>query len=194
MTILDGGAMKDEMKAVQLGYVQVAANNETDPDGRGILLIDFQKEAELEEADCDGNINGDINGTAMFLSESLLRALWYQLHIVLKKESVQRRGVVTYVRCVEKLSDWRASLTLKILSQMKGCFPVRFSGLHVMNPPFFINTIIRVIKPAMGKKLRNRINIHSGSSVNDLLQSLSLFGLGTKDKLPVHFGGKLELM
>ena len=48
-----------------------------------------------------------------------------------------------------------------------------------------------VVKPFLGKKLRHRFYDHSGS-VDDILASLSRFGLGTSDMLPTKFGGQLE--
>ena len=47
-----------------------------------------------------------------------------------------------------------------------------------------------VVRPVVGKKLGNRFYHHSGS-VDDLLNSLSKFGLGDMDMLPTIFGGEL---
>ena len=60
-----------------MNYLQVDA--ETDPDGQAILLFDFQKDT-----------------CAYSSSESLLRAVWKQVHCVLKLESCQKRGIVVY--------------------------------------------------------------------------------------------------
>jgi len=48
-----------------------------------------------------------------------------------------------------------------------------------------------IIRSMVGKKLRHRFYTHSGST-DEVLQSLSRFGLGTKERLPVMFGGNLE--
>ena len=194
------GAMKDDVTALQLQYLQVA--KETDNDGRAILLFDFNKEAD--------------EGVS---SESLLRVVWYQVHQALAMESVQKQGVVVFVRCLDNMTDWRPSLSKKISQAGRGILPVRFAGMHFMQvsrrlsfgfsfinlmyytpklhlfaslvqPPTFLYIIMRFVKPLVGKKLRHRFYTHSGS-VDDLLESLHKFGLGSEDKLPVNFGGSL---
>lgn len=195
------GAMKDDATALQLQYLQVA--KETDNDGRAILLFDFNKEAD--------------KGVS---SESLLRVVWYQVHQALAMESAQKQGVVVFVRCLENMTDWRPSLSKKISQAGRGILPVRFAGMHFMQvsrrlsfgfsfinssihrhsalilfasiiqPPTFLYIIMRFVKPLVGKKLRHRFYTHSGS-VDDLLESLDPFGLGSEDKLPVNFGGSL---
>ena len=167
------GAMKDQddKNALQSQYIQLAT--ETDPTGRAILLFDFKKEA------------GDAS------SDSLLRAFWYKVHEALSLESCQKHGVVVYAQCVDKLSDWRPSLTTKIAKAGKGILPMRFAGMHIIRPPTFISAVLNMlVKPLMGKKLRHRFYSHTGSN-KDLLESLSKFELGTEEMLPVNFGGKL---
>mmetsp|Transcript_17903 Transcript_17903/g.30245 ORF Transcript_17903/g.30245 Transcript_17903/m.30245 type:complete len:284 (+) Transcript_17903:137-988(+) len=164
------GALKDDMESIEVDYLQVA--NKTDPDGRAILLFDFNKEGE------------DLS------SESLLRVVWYQAHVALTQESCQQRGVVLYVRCVDRFTDWRPSLSKKIAAAARGILPIRLAGIHFMQPPSYITLILAVVRPVMGKKLRNRFYHHSGS-VDDLLKSLSKFGLGDMDMLPTMFGGEL---
>ena len=200
------GAMKDDVTALQLQYLQVA--KETDNDGRAILLFDFNKEAD--------------EGVS---SESLLRVVWYQVHQALAMESVQKQGVVVFVRCLDNMTDWRPSLSKQISQAGRGILPVRFAGMHFMQvsrrlsfgfsfinlrciidrytktsthiicfpfvqPPTFLYIIMRFVKPLVGKKLRHRFYTHVGS-VDDLLESLHKFGLGSEDKLPVNFGGSL---
>ena len=164
------GAMKDDGAAIQMKYLQVAT--ETDQDGRAILLFDFNAES------------GEVS------SESLLRVVWYQAHVALTQESCQKRGVVVYVRNLDRMSDWRPSLSKQITAAGRGILPVRVAGLHFMQPPTFLSVIMSVMKPLVGKKLRHRFYTHSGS-IDDILESLSRFGLGTKEKLPVNFGGQL---
>jgi len=117
------GALKDDTEAIKMDYLQVA--NKTDPAGRAILLFDFNKEGE------------DVS------SDSLLRVVWYQTHVALRQESCQKQGVVVYVRCIDRLSDWRPSLSKKISKAGSGVLPVRFAGMHFMHPPFFISMICK---------------------------------------------------
>jgi len=167
------GAMQNEVNAVPLKYLQLAEDT-TDPYGRALLLFDF-------------NIEGDNT----ISSESLLRAVWYQVHQALIKESVQKQGVVVYVRCLDSMTDWRPSLSKQIVQAGRGILPVRFAGMHFMNPPTFLSIIMRFVKPLVGKELRYRFYTHSGS-VDNLLESLEKFGLGSSNLLPIPFGGNLE--
>ncbi|KAL7554520.1 hypothetical protein ACHAWF_017977, partial [Thalassiosira exigua] len=168
------GAMKDDTEAVQMNYLQVA--NGADPAGRAILIFDHTKES------------GEVS------SDSLLRVVWFKVHAaLLNQESAQKRGVVVFVRCLDRLSDWRPSLSKDIVQAGRGILPVRFAGMHFMNPPKFLSLIMSFIKPLLGKKLRHRFYTHSGTK-GEILESLSMFGLGTDDMLPVHFGGKLAFV
>jgi len=166
------GAMQNDV-AVPLKYLQLAKDT-TDPYGRAILLFDF-------------NVEGDNN----ISSESLLRVVWYQVHQALIKESVQKQGVVVYVRCLDNMAHWRPSLSKQIVQAGRGILPVRFAGMHFMNPPTFLSIIMRFVKPLVGKELRHRFYTHSGSG-NNLLKTLDKFGLGSSDMLPIAFGGNLE--
>lgn len=150
-------------------FVQVA--EKTDPEGRAIVVFDFWQESS--EA----------------TSEALLQAFWYQVHIALRRESAQKRGIVVCTRGLKKYSDWRPSLSKQIGLSGKGILPVRFAGMHMINPPTFVSIILRFVRPVVGKKLRNRFYMHYGSK-DELLESLARFGLGSEDTLPVLFGGK----
>lgn len=170
LPLTSDGALKDDIESINVGYLQVA--DKTDPDGRAVLCFDFRKEGE------------DLS------SDSLLRVIWYQVHLALRQESCQKQGVVIYVRCVDRYSHWRPSLTKKMSEAAKGILPIRFAGAHITHPPTFIRLILAVVKPIMGKKMRHRFYQHSGS-VDDLLKSLQKFSLGKIDLLPTIFGGEL---
>ena len=91
------------------------------------------------------------------------------------------------------MADWRPSLSKQIVQAGRGILPVRFAGMHFMNPPTFLSIIMRFVKPLVGKELRHRFYTHSGS-VDTLLASLNKFGLGSSDLLPIAFGGNLEFV
>lgn len=166
------GTMKGCEKAVSSNYVAVAKGT-TDPDGRALVLIDFSKEG------------GDDS------SEDLLRVMWYQMHVALSSESAQKKGVVFYLKTIERMSDGRASLWKKLADAVRGTLPVRVSAMHFISCPAFMKFLLQIAKTILGKKLRNRIYVHSGS-VDEKLESLSKFGLGTMDKLPDVVGGNLS--
>jgi len=167
------GAMQNDVDHISLQYLQLAKDT-TDPYGRALLLFDF-------------NVEGDDT----ISSESLLRVVWYQVHQALIKESVQKQGVVVYVRCLYSMADWRPSLSKQIVQAGRGILPVRFAGMHFMNPPTFLSIIMRFVKPLVGKELRYRFYTHSGS-VDNVLETLDKFSLGSRELLPVSYGGLLE--
>jgi len=68
---------------------------------------------------------------------------------------------------------------------------VRISAFHFVKPPTFIKVLMKVAKLIVGPKLRNRIYVHSGS-MDEILESLSIYGLGSKEMLPSVFGGDLS--
>ena len=154
-----------------LDYLQVATK--TDPDGRAILLFDFNKDGS--------DVPSDI----------LERAVWCQVHRALATESAQKRGVVVYSKMIDNFYQWRPSLSKKIAVSGKGILPVRFAGMHIVYPPTHMRVILRITRALVGPKLKNRIYVHSGSE-EDVLESLSCFGLGTKEMLPALFGGSLD--
>jgi len=164
------GAMEGQEKAIACSYVTVAAGA-TDPDGRAIVFMDFQQE------------KSDLSDDDLFM------AAWYQWHVSVSTELAQKRGVVTYLRCVERFFDGRQSLWKK-LATTEGTLPIRTSAFHIVNPPTFIKIVVKIAKIMLSKKLRSRINVHSGS-MEEILTSLSKFGLA-KDTLPEVFGGNLS--
>jgi len=165
------GAMKGNEKAVSSPYFTMAEGT-TDPDGRAIFLQDFREE------------KGDLS------DDELLVAVFYHCHIFLSNELAQKKGTVIYMRCLESFFDGRQSLWKKF-SRFDGAFPARVSALHIVDPPRFIKVLVTVMKMVLGKKLRSRLKVHSGS-IDQTLKSLSKFGLGSKDTLPEMFGGNLS--
>ena len=157
--------------AAGMDYLQVA--RQSDPDGRAILLFDFNKD-----------------GTEV-PSEILERAVWCQVHRALATESAQKRGVVVYCKAGDSIFQWRISLSKKIAVSAKGILPIRFAGMHIVHPPAHVQYLLSVIRIIVGPKLRNRFYVHSGSE-DEIFHSLSSFGLGTKEMLPTLFGGSLN--
>lgn len=166
------GAMKGSEKAISSSYVTVA-EGVTDPDGRAIVLMDYREET------------GDLS------DEDLFKAVFYHLHVVVSNPSAQKRGAVLFIRTVDSYFDGRPKLWKKSSIFGKGAFPSRFSAFHFVKPPAFIKVIVKVMKLLVGPKLRNRIYEHSGS-MDEILESLSRYGLGSKETLPAVFGGDLS--
>lgn len=164
------GAMEGQEKVISSSLFTVAAGA-ADPDGRAIVLLDGQQQK------CD------------LSDDDLFMATWYQCHVCLSTELAQKRGVVFYIRRAKSFSDDRLSLWKKLVT-IPGALPIRVSALHIVNPPTFIKVTVRIMKVMLSKKLRTRINVHSGST-DEALTSLSKFGLAS-DTLPEVFGGDLN--
>ena len=84
------GLANDDHEARECKYTQVAER--CDGAGRALLLLDYHSEAED------------------FPDSVLLRSCWYTIHSALREESVQKKGIVIYVRCLKSIRDWRVSL------------------------------------------------------------------------------------
>ncbi|EJK74404.1 hypothetical protein THAOC_03919 [Thalassiosira oceanica] len=108
----------------------------------------------------------------------------------LQEESVQKKGIVIYVRCLKSIRDWRVRLCKNVISSVKGTLPVRLAGCHLIDPPLILHGVISMSKKMMGEKLGKRVYIHSGS-LDKNLKSLSTFGLGRVEMYPTVFGGQL---
>ena len=80
----------DDSEATECQYTQVAER--CDEAGRAILLIDYHKEG------------------SGFSDSALLRSAWFSVHQALTEESVQKKGIVVYVRCLKSIRDWRMHL------------------------------------------------------------------------------------
>merc|ERR1712008_79243 len=165
------GAMKGSEKSISSSYVSVA-EGVTDPDGRAIVIVDFREEA------------GDLS------DEDLLKAQFYHLHVVVSSQSAQKRGAVFFIKTLDNYFDGRPKLWKRSSRFGKGTFPVRMSAMHHVKPPTFIKVVVKVQKLLIGP-LRNRIYVHSGS-MDEILESLSKYGLGSKEMLPSVFGGDLS--
>jgi len=157
-------------EATECKYTRVAER--CDEAGRAILLIDYHKEG------------------SDFSDSSLLQSAWFTIHQALREESVQKKGVVVYVRCLKSIRDWRMHLCKDVIHSLTGILPVRLAGFHLINPPPLHAGVISLFKKMMGREMGRRVYIHSGS-VDENLMSLSKFGLGRVEMYPSIFGGQL---
>jgi len=165
------GAMKGCEKILSSTYVSVA-EGVADPDGRAIVLLDFREES--------GHLS----------DKDLFRVAYYRYHVALSSELAQKRGIIFYSRLLDNFFDGRSKLWKKTAS-ISGTFPMRQAAYHIVSPPSYIEVLIKIAKLFLGPKLRNRLYVHSGS-MDDILGSLSKYGLGSKDMLPDVFGGDLS--
>ncbi|GFY63772.1 alpha-tocopherol transfer protein-like [Trichonephila inaurata madagascariensis] len=70
-------------------------------------------------------------------------------------------------------------------ASLQDCIACRVKGLHVVNEPYYFSTIIKIIKPFLHKKIRDRVH-HHGSNLKSLHQHIP------PEILPEYLGGHLR--
>jgi hypothetical protein len=121
-----------------------------------------------------------------------LRAIMYVFHALLEDEEVSKRGLV-FVGFPQnaKMSQTDKGLVRELSKAIKGCLPARLSAYHVCQPPFFFRAIFSVVVFFVGKRLKQRFLIHTGSeqTVLDDLQRKYSF---KPEHLPAQIGGNFN--
>jgi len=165
-------ALKDDHVAMSIGFIQIT--DIKDPDGRAIVFVDFSTE-----------------GTAKYERLSLVRTVWCVLHTALQDIGAQKYGIVFVVKCSGSLRQWDMRASKMLADSLKSCLPLRVGALHVCHPPSHIKIMLKISKIFLGKKLRERVHVHSGSN-EDVLEKVSKYGIGTESFPPV-WGGEFIL-
>lgn len=177
-----GGAMKDDLEAINCAYIRMAAPNTCeDPDGRAICFIDGTVLDAIVEAD---NSSISIQG--------LVRASWYATHIGLQSESTQQKGIVLIYRAAKKISSViKKSPGRALEASIKGALPIRLAAMHVLDPSPIISILSKLARAILGKELQKRIYLHKCGSLEKKLESLKKFGIG-RVQLPSEVGGDFD--
>lgn len=166
-------AFKDD--AVALSYGVISLTGTKDVSGRAIL---FLEPAKLDKS--------------KYPRESMCRALWYVAHAALEDELTQRRGIVILVYPYQaKISQMDPGLIKMHVDSIKSCLPLRLSGIHLCHPPTFLKLVLPVFKFFMGKRMRNRLKVHSGSK-EKVVKHIEMFGL-SKESIPEELGGNTKM-
>lgn len=166
-------ALKDDDIAMKLGFIQVMGPK--DPTGRGIIFVDTS-----------------VLSKTKYTRESMCRVIWYCLHALLEDEETQKKGVVILVSGKGlQYSQLDLDFVKYCCTCIKGCVPMRISGMHLCYPPTFFRLVFPIIKMLLGERLRKRIHIHPGSEEH-FQRSLEPFGL-TKEVISSKLGGKIVL-
>ncbi|KAG8187342.1 hypothetical protein JTE90_011704 [Oedothorax gibbosus] len=71
-----------------------------------------------------------------------------------------------------------------VVSVVQDCLPERLKAVHIVNEPFLLHAIYKVIGPLLKKKLKERVHFH-GHDLSSLHESVS------RELLPVELGGDL---
>jgi len=167
------GALSDDIVALSTGFIQLLPDK--DEHGRTVLFM------------APGH--HDMNKCCR---ESVIRALWYILHIATRDPEARRRGIVlvmdgrNYTQNPFDPPLYKALLNLgfKYMAVMLRC-------IHYCHPGHLFHIILPVIKMLAGERLRKRLLVHYGQT-EDVLRSLDDLGL-SPDLLPTEIGGNVKL-
>lgn len=167
------GALKDDDVALSMAFIQ--STEAKDEAGRRIVLGDPSK---LDKS--------------KYTRPSMVRAFWYVMHAALEDEMTQKRGIILMLFPHHAhVSQFDRKLVAMNAESMKGALPVRIGAFHICHPPAFFQIVFPVIKFLLGKRLRQRIKVHSGSEEH-VLERLAHFGL-PKESVPSDLGGTVVL-
>jgi len=113
------------------------------------------------------------------------RAILYTIDRVLEREEAQMNGIVIFHDLNGLSKNNIHPLIPKMLTAIIGNFPIKISGLYLLNPPLvfrvFFTPIIRILFP---KKLKERT--HYVDSIDDV------YNIIDKAKLLKEHGGELD--
>jgi len=162
-------ALADDSVALSLGYLQ--PTGQSDSTGRAILFMDFSQE-----------------GKADYTPFSLVRTVWYAIHVALEDETTQKEGIVFVVKPVDVIRQWSIKTSSILAKNMQGALPFRLGCLQVCHPPSHINIILKITRLLLPKKLRSRIREHKGTH-EEVIDFLAIYGI-PKSAVPDIWGGE----
>ena len=167
------GALKGDEISLEMAFVQ--STEHADAEGRRIILGDPSK---LDKS--------------KYTRESMVRAFWYTMHAALEDEVTQKRGIILLLFPHHaQFSQFDRKLVASNAESMKGCLPVRVGAFHICHPPTFFTIVFPIIKLLLGKRLRERIKVHTGSEEH-VLERLARFGIPA-ESVPSDLGGAVVL-
>ena len=169
------GAMHDEMLAIAggIGYQLLPT---TDASGRGIIHS------------CSKN-----RDLSKFSMKQEFKALFYYLHCMMENNDTRRKGFIQMVdgRHMSRESysgDWP-----RYISMLEAALPIVPRAVHICYPS---NTLHYIIMPVLSrfipKHIRLRQNMHHGFTIDEVLKSLSKFGL-YPDRIHSDLGGHVKI-
>ena len=163
-------ALADDSVALSLGYLQPTGQN--DSAGRAIVFMDFSQE-----------------GKADYTQFSLIRTVWYAIHVALEDGKAQKEGVVILTKTVENLQQWDIKNSMKLAGHMKGALPFRLGCIHLCHSPPIVKSILKIAKFFLGK-LRSRVRVHEGTH-KEVIDSLATYGIH-KSAVPNIWDGEFK--
>jgi len=128
-----------------------------------------------------------------FTMTDMLRFSVFYMSILMSSEETQINGVII----LENLHNY----PMLALNQMKGAglsgirasfewmhvSPLRLRGLYAIKQPWYIGAMLRMVKPFMSRKLRDRVQLF-GDDTSAMLEAAGL----TAEQVPPEYGGCLK--
>lgn len=165
------GALCDDLETLKIGFFHVTGTS--DSLGRPILFGDPSKLDKTK-----------------YTRDSMARCLWYVLHALVETEEAQKYGVIVIIYPRHAHISQLDRQLMKINAEsIKSCIPLRLAAVHACHPPVLMHIILDILRLFLGKRLRQRMRVHSGSD-ETVLQHLEGYGL-TKDLIPTPLGGNV---
>nr|XP_036226496.1 clavesin-2 isoform X2 [Bactrocera oleae] len=128
--------------------------------------------------------NWDTNKYSM---EDVFRALLLSLDKLLENVENQALGfvvIVDWTNFTYKQSKHISAKTLKLMIEcLQDCMPAKFKGIHFIGQPWYVDVMLKVVKPFLNDKIKRRLLVH-GTNLT------SLHNMVSKDILPPDLGGE----
>ena len=124
---------------------------------------------------------------------SVMRLMWYHMHVVSDDVDLQRRGIIAVVNFKTNSPKQFDRVQSKLfLTCIREAFPVTFVCAHFCHAPsFFTMMIFPVVRFLMGQHMRLRTKLHNGSEEAVLLE-LETYGIQRHNVFKC-MGGTLDM-
>ncbi|XP_063244289.1 clavesin-2-like [Bacillus rossius redtenbacheri] len=118
---------------------------------------------------------------------AVYRSMLLSLEHLVRKPCNQLNGFVVIVDWSDFSYRQSSNLNPRMLKLMieglQDCFPARFKAVHFISQPWYVDTILTVIRPFLKEKTKKRIFLH-GNNLSTLHEKVP------KDVLPAELGGE----
>mmetsp|Transcript_15549 Transcript_15549/g.21241 ORF Transcript_15549/g.21241 Transcript_15549/m.21241 type:complete len:298 (-) Transcript_15549:278-1171(-) len=168
------GPLKDDREALNTGFCRLLPSKEET--GRSILFFD---PALLDDS--------------RYSRDSMLRAIWYIVHVALQDEETQRRGFIFMNNNGNdpKISQFDRVLVSQCAKSVQHELPVLVGALYILHIPKLFSVLLNVVKHALGSSLSKQMKVVSGSD-ETVLEKLEKHDM-RKEHMPKDLGGGHDL-
>ncbi|KAH3752753.1 clavesin-2-like [Dreissena polymorpha] len=119
---------------------------------------------------------------------TIYRSILLTLEKLIDSDESQINGfviIVDWSQFTFRQSTWLNPKILKLMIEgLQDCFPARFSAVHFVNQPWYIEAVFKMVKPFLKEKTKNKIRFH-GINLGTLHEEIH------KEVLPAELGGHM---